>query len=839
MAAKILIVDDEVVDRKMIKKILDSNGHSCTLAANAKEARKCLEKQKFELVLCDMKMPGESGLDFIRGTLPRYKDTVAAMVTAVDDFLVAETALDMGIYDYVIKPFNRNSLLISVANALRRRELEISNRTHRENLEKMVSAASTSIEMLQKVTTAVHSSLDLEKVYKEITNGVVHNLGYTTAFILELSDDEKYFEVKTFSTKKGLLKQINKILGSALRNFSLPADPELNPNIRSVIEGKIVVVRTLEEIAYPVVSKKRCSTLQQVAKTKNYIIAPLMSEKDMVGALFISNSREEISGEELKIIESFTHAASSAIINANLNMQTEKAWKELRENEERLKILFESAPDAYYLSDLKGNFVDGNIAAEKMIGYKREELVGKNMLKLNLLPPKQVPKAAANLAKNALGYATGPDEFILKRKDGGPITVEIITHPVKVKNRTLVLGIGRDVTARKKADETLKESEERYRNLIEGTHDMIQSVDLDGSFMFVNQAWLKTMGYDEDELSDLNMFDIIHPEYLPHCKEMFSKIMTGESLKNAEAIFVTKDGREIFVEGNASPRYLGNKVVGTQGFFHDITERKQAEQDLRKAYSQLQETQAQLIQAEKMEVVGRLASGVAHEVKNPLAIILQGVDYLTKKVDTEDKNIHSTLSFIKDATHRADKVIKGLLDFSSISKLDIRSENLNSIIESTILLMKHYLNENKIQLIKDFDEKIPEVKVDKNRVEQVFINISMNAAQAMPNGGTLIFRTYTKNLSQSDKGVGRRKEDAYKLGETVLLAEVEDTGSGIPEEYLNKIFDPFFTTRRGKGGTGLGLPAVRNIMELHEGQIEIQNKKSGGTKATLMFKIDE
>jgi len=103
MVAKILIVDDDVVARKMIKQILDSNGHSCTLAANTEEARKCLEKQKFELVLCDMKMPRESGLDFIRGTLPRYEDTVAVMVTAVDDFLVAETALDMGVYDYVLK----------------------------------------------------------------------------------------------------------------------------------------------------------------------------------------------------------------------------------------------------------------------------------------------------------------------------------------------------------------------------------------------------------------------------------------------------------------------------------------------------------------------------------------------------------------------------------------------------------------------------------------------------------------------------------------------------------------------------------------------------------------
>ncbi len=713
MAAKILIVDDEIIARKLSKQILVSNGYSCTLAANAEEARKCLEKQKFELVLCDMKMPGESGLDFIKETLPRYEDTAVVMVTAVDDFQTVKTALDMGVYDYVLKPLNRNRLLICVTNALHRRKLEISNRTHRENLERMVSEASASLTMLHKVKEAVHSSLDLEKVYGEITDGVVHSMGYTTALIFELSEDKKYFKVKAFATIKQLMRQINKILGSPVNNLSLPADPNLNPNIRSVMEGRLVVIKSLEEIAFPVISKIRCSALQQIGRTKNYIIAPLVGEKEVAGALFISSSQNEVSEAELKIIESFSRAASSAVINANLNMQSKQVGRELRE------------------------------------------------------------------------------------------------------------------------------SEERYRNLIEGTYDMIQSIDMNGNFNFVNQSWLKKMEYSENELSDLNMFDIIHPDYLSHCMDMFKKVLAGESVKNQEVIFVTKNGNEIFVEGNASPRFVGNKVVGTQGFFRDVTERKQAEMELRMAYSQLQDAQFQLIQAEKMEVVGRLASGVAHEVKNPLAIILQGVDFLTKKIDTKDKNIHSTLSFIKDATYRADKVIKGLLDFSSVSKLDVRSENLNSIIESTILLIKHYLSKNKIQLIKDFNEKIPKVKIDKNRIDQVFINISMNAAQAMPDGGTLIFRTYTKSISQKDKDVGRRKEDLYKEGETVVIAEIEDTGPGIPEEDLDKIFDPFFTTKRGKGGTGLGLSSVRNIMDLHQGHIDIQNKESGGAKATLMFKIEE
>jgi len=136
---KILVIDDEAPVRNLIKQILEQKGYNCTLAESAEEARNCLKKQKFELALCDMNMPGESGLDFLRETLPKHKDMVATMVTAVDDLLVAETTLEVGVYDYIIKPFDRNGLLISVANALRRRELEIVNRAYREKLEQMVS----------------------------------------------------------------------------------------------------------------------------------------------------------------------------------------------------------------------------------------------------------------------------------------------------------------------------------------------------------------------------------------------------------------------------------------------------------------------------------------------------------------------------------------------------------------------------------------------------------------------------------------------------------------------------------------------------------------------------
>lgn len=143
-----------------------------------------------------------------------------------------------------------------------------------------------------------------------------------------------------------------------------------------------------------------------------------------------------------------------------------KVEEELKGSEERLRVLFECAPDGIYLMDLKGNFTDGNKAAEELIGYKKEELTGKNMAKVGVLPKSQIPKSLANLAKNAMGKPTGPDEFTLIRKDGNKVEVEIRTYPVKIKGKTLVLGIARDITERKKADEELKKSKEELETKV-------------------------------------------------------------------------------------------------------------------------------------------------------------------------------------------------------------------------------------------------------------------------------------------------------------------------------------------------------------------------------------
>ncbi|MDO8603290.1 MAG: ATP-binding protein [Candidatus Omnitrophota bacterium] len=268
-----------------------------------------------------------------------------------------------------------------------------------------------------------------------------------------------------------------------------------------------------------------------------------------------------------------------------------------------------------------------------------------------------------------------------------------------------------------------------------------------------------------------------------------------------------------------------------------IIERKKIEENLRVAYYKLKEAQDHLIQAEKLNAVGQLASGVAHEVRNPLAIMLQGVDYLEKKVSSSDKNISETLSLIKDSIIRADTIIRTLIDFSRVSKLDLESENINTILENSLVMIQYRFKLENVKIIKDMKNDLPRVSVDKRKMEQVFVNIFLNAIQAMPEGGKLFIRSYSKEIDKLKEKAGKRNEDYFRFGEKVVVVEIEDTGIGIFKEHIGKVFDPFFTTKGPQEGTGLGLSVTKSILQLHKGLIEIESQENKGTKVIITLKI--
>jgi signal transduction histidine kinase len=244
---------------------------------------------------------------------------------------------------------------------------------------------------------------------------------------------------------------------------------------------------------------------------------------------------------------------------------------------------------------------------------------------------------------------------------------------------------------------------------------------------------------------------------------------------------------------------------------------------------QLEAAQLQLMRAEKMESIGRLSAGIAHEVKNPLAIIQMGIDYLGNAV-AMDQSGQEVVADIDNAVHRADSVIKGLLDFSHTDKLELRPGNIHDLIEESLRLVSHEMRQRKIDVHTELSSANPVIDIDSNKIQQVLINVFMNSAHAIGKGG---------HIEASCKEITITADEAsneFAAGHRVLRVRISDDGPGISIEHLEKLFDPFFTTKPVGEGTGLGLSVSRKIIELHHGKLDISNSPDGGAMVTLDFK---
>jgi len=330
------------------------------------------------------------------------------------------------------------------------------------------------------------------------------------------------------------------------------------------------------------------------------------------------------------------------------------------------------------------------------------------------------------------------------------------------------------------------------------------------------------------KLSDIMTKDLLTVDY----KEPYSNVLDLMCEKRIRHVPVLKEGKIIGIVSLRDLLIDHNRLL-----IEEIHGRQKIEDDLKHAYEQLKRTQVHLIQSEKMKVIGSLAAGVAHEVKNPLMVILQAIEYLDKVVPKDNENVGPLIKDILKSVDSANNVVRGLLNFSRNSDLDLKIENVNVIVKNTLSLAKHQIEKDQIDVRTGFDEKLPPIKMDVVKMEQVFMNLLMNAIQAASKNGKLSVVTAYREAIGSDLGVGKRDSDPFRLGEKVIVVDICNSGPEIPMEIVDSIFDPFVTTKRSQGGSGLGLSIVKNIVEMHKGIITIRNNKKGGVIATVMLNI--
>jgi PAS domain S-box-containing protein len=415
---------------------------------------------------------------------------------------------------------------------------------------------------------------------------------------------------------------------------------------------------------------------------------------------------------------------------------------------------------------------------------------------------------------------------------------------------------------RAKVEERLSKERNLLRSIVDHLPDYIYFKDPQGRYVIDNQAHTRFLkAKTPDEVIGKTVFDFFPKELAARYHEDDEAIVrSAKPLINREEPTVNESGERRWLSTTKVP--LWDETGAPEGLVcigRDITERKVAEENLReanvelagkkaeleqmvadlnRANAELRAMQMQLIEAEKMQSVGRLAAGIAHEVKNPLAIIGMGLDYLAGVAPTGDPEYPGIITEMKEGMKRADMVIRELLDFAASRELDLQSVSLNDVIVRSLSLVKHALSSPPVEVIHELKPDLPPVRIDQNKIEQVFINTFINATHAMPEGGKLIVRSYEKSLSQEDvlHDVGSRSGERLRAGQRVVVAEVDDSGTGIAPEKLAKLFDPFFTTKSTGKGTGLGLTVARKIIELHGGSIELMNRDEGGARVRITLR---
>lgn len=412
----------------------------------------------------------------------------------------------------------------------------------------------------------------------------------------------------------------------------------------------------------------------------------------------------------------------------------------------------------------------------------------------------------------------------------------------------------RYVTFRQASERLRGEERQLLNSIIETIPDRIYAKDIEGRYIIDNAAHRRFIGVRGIE----NVIGkTVHDFFAPAIAERFEAadkalIRSGEPLVETEETTVDAQGREAWMRTSKVPLHdASGKAIGVLGLSRDITERKRAEaerdrsnaalrqalEELRASHEEIKATQLILIQTEKLESLGRLAAGVAHEVKNPLAQIMLAADFLKDSVPADDTVSQTVLGDIRQAVRRADKIIRGMLDFSAPNDLCLRPQNLNATLRHLVQLLKPELLAGHVEIRIALGEGLPPVHIDENKIEQVFINVCTNAIHAMPKGGRLRIKTSMKKLAEGDLRAGTKATERLRAGDQVVVAEFTDNGHGIPPDKMAAIFDPFFTTKPTGKGTGLGLTVSRKIVELHGGRIEIENRPRGGVRTSVIFPI--
>ena len=477
----------------------------------------------------------------------------------------------------------------------------------------------------------------------------------------------------------------------------------------------------------------------------------------------------------------------------------------LREANEFLSNLIETSTDGIIAADMRGRVIIFNKGAERLLGYKADEVIGKINV-ANFYPPGVARSIMRRLRSDDYGGKGRalPYRIIGVSKSGEHIPITLSSALIYQGGKEIAsVGIFYDLREILKAQEELLESEAKFRELFETVRHGLYFSSREGKFLECNQAMVEMLGYANKE--EVLAIDLARDLYLEASDRIeFQRMIEAQGfVKDYEVQFKKKDGAPLTVLLTAHvSKDRSGRVLGYQGLFVDITERKRLEQ--------------QLFQSEKLAAMGRLTAQIAHELNNPIYGVMNCLDLLKSEVPASSSR-RRFLDMARSETKRISELLRGMLSFFRPDE-DVKTwVDLNSVVDDVILFMGKQLQEFKVHVVLELAENLPRVFASGNQMKQVLLNLIMNAKTAMQHGGTLTIAT-----SSADGKV---------------RLSVSDTGTGIPEDVRDRIFEAFFTTKSDVKGVGLGLSVCFGIIRQHNGEIAVESEIGAGTTFVITLPL--
>jgi two-component system cell cycle sensor histidine kinase/response regulator CckA len=776
VVAKILVVDDEIELKNALVDALSAQSCEARGYTSGHEALEALRGEDFDLLISDLMMPEMDGIALTKAALEIDPHLVAIIMTGQGTIQTAVDAMKVGAFDYVLKPFRLQNFLPVLTRAMNTRHLRLENLQLRETV------------AIYGLAQTIAFTLDPQTVISKLADAALQQTDADEVSVLlptSESGDELYVAAVRGENRQRLLGE------------RVP--------LKESISGWVARTRQPLILAGEI-NDPRFRSLWPHPEIRSSICIPMQVANKLVGTININalDRPRPFTLGQMKALTILASTAAAALESASL-------YKQVQHAEQNYRSIFENAIEGVFRGTPDGQkFLSVNPAMAQMFGYDSPAEMVKAVVDITQqlgVKPERRDEALRRLSEQG---ELKNFEGKVQCKDGSEIWISANVRAVfGAEDELLYLdGIVQDIAERKRAEDALRESEERYRDLVENAHDIIYSHDLQGRYTSMNKAGAQITGYTREEALTLDLTKTVAPEHIEKVREMLRKKLAGEKVTAYEMELIAKDGHRITVEANTKLVFQNGVPVGVQGIARDVTERKQLEEQLR--------------QSQKMEAIGQLAGGVAHDFNNLLTAI-NGYSGLALQCIDDNHPLKGYLEEIKKAGDRAANLTRQLLAFGRKQILQPLAINLNDVVTDMNKMLRRLIGED-IQLAAKLDPALKKTKADPGQIEQVLVNLVVNARDAMPQGGKLTIETLGVDLDQDYAG----RHVGVVPGTYVMLA-VSDTGAGMDEDMQARIFDPFFTTKEKGKGTGLGLSTVYGIVKQSGGNIWVYSELGHGT----------